>query len=426
MYQKHWRGASPSGPARTFNYRKPAGAGGFKGARGGGSRGGFGGGQGGRGGFGKRPGGGFAQHIDVSKFINKAIVADKKIPYTPSHTFPEFAIDHRIKTNISAKNYYVPTPIQDQAIPVILDGKDVVGIANTGTGKTAAFLIPLIHKVLQSPNQKVLIVVPTRELAQQIETEFKGFATHMNMWAVCAVGGANIVAQMRGLARPFNFLIGTPGRLRDLIERGKVKLPEFGTLVLDEADRMLDMGFITDIKFMVSKMPANRHTLFFSATMSKEIEALVNNFLKNPVMVSVKTGNTPDAVEQDVVRVPVGKNKYDILLDMLKQPCFDKVLIFGKTKHGVQRLAEQLMKSGLKAEAIHGNKSQNQRQQALKYFKEHHVNVLCATDVAARGLDIVGVSHVINYDLPATYEDYVHRIGRTGRAGKAGKALTFV
>ncbi len=412
MQQRHFRSAQAGRPHRPFIHRKPAQKGGFR-------PGGHGGRAGGRGNFGQR--------IDVSKFINKATITEKVEHFVPEHNFADFDIDNRLKTNISAKNYYVPTPIQDKAIPHIVRGSDLVGIANTGTGKTAAFLIPLINKVLKSGNRdKVLIVVPTRELAQQIESEFKGFAPHLNMWAVCCVGGASIVGQMKALARPFNFLIGTPGRLRDLIDRGKIRLPEYSTVVLDEADRMLDMGFINDIKSMLSTMAAKRHTPFVSATPSREIETLIKSFLREPVMISVKTGETTSTVDQDVVRVPVGKNKYDVLCDTLRQPGFDKVLIFGKTKHGVQRLADQLVKSGFSAEAIHGNKSQGQRQRALSYFKEHHVKILVATDVAARGLDIVGVSHVINYDIPATYDDYVHRIGRTGRGGKKGKALTFV
>ena len=195
---------------------------------------------------------------------------------------------------------------------------------------------------------------------------------------------------------------------------------------MDEADRMLDMGFIHDVKFMLSKMPAVRQTLFFSATTSKEIDGLIKTFLKEPVMISVKTAETAASVDQDIVRVPSGKNKFDVLVEMLRQPDFSKVLIFGKTKHGVERLSLELTKAKLPAESIHGNKRQNQRVKALKLFSDHHVKILCATDVAARGLDITGISHVINYDIPATYEDYVHRIGRTGRAGKKGKALTFV
>jgi len=423
MQQKHFRSgghAHSSAPHKTFNYRKPGPrTGGFGAARGG--RGGRGGGYGGA-----RRSGGFSKHIDVAKFVNKAVVQAEIKPVIIEHAFNDFKIDERLKKSIAGKKYVTPTPIQDKAIPHILAGSDVVGIANTGTGKTAAFLIPLIHKVLQNPREKILIVVPTRELAQQIEAEFKGFSFGMNMWAVCTVGGANIVSQIKALSRPYNFLIGTPGRLKDLIDRKRIDLSGFATVVLDEADRMLDMGFINEVKAMLAQMPAKRHTLFFSATISREIEALINNFLVNPVTISVKTGDTAQGVDQDVVRVPVGKNKLDVLVDLLKTPELNKVLIFGKTKNGVQRLAETLVQKGFAAEAIHGNKSQGQRVKALSLFKAHHVKILVATDVAARGLDISGISHVINYDIPATYEDYVHRIGRTGRGGMKGRALTFV
>jgi superfamily II DNA/RNA helicase len=222
-----------------------------------------------------------------------------------------------------------------------------------------------------------------------------------------------------------NFIIGTPGRLKDLIERRALNLTPFSTIVLDEADRMLDMGFIADMKLIMSKMSAKRHTLFFSATMSHEIEQMVKAFLKNPVTISVKTGDTSKSVDQDIVRMQ-GKEKIDVLSELLKSPELSKVLIFGKTKHGVERLSKTLTEKGFKADSIHGDKNQSARQRALGKFKDDQIKILVATDVAARGLDIPDVTHVINYDIPATYDDYVHRIGRTGRAGKKGKALTFV
>ena len=443
----HSKGSGPnSGPSRHSSFHgRPQRPGGFSHARPsfhGGSKPSFGGkpgfhsgprpflGSGGRppfrgGNRGKHPNPGV--NINPARFVSKAIVSATPAPaYVPKNAFADFVIDARLKAAVTAKNYVTPTPIQDQSIPHILAGKDIVGIANTGTGKTAAFLIPLINKVLGKPTEKVMIMVPTRELAQQIEEEFRGFTRGMTLRAVCAVGGASIVNQMKSLSYRPNFVIGTPGRLRDLIDRNKLNLGEYATVVLDEADRMLDMGFIADMKFMLAKMSPNRHTLFFSATMSPEIQALIHHFLKNPVMVSVKTGETAANVDQDVVRVPFGADKVDVLCALLRQPGFGKVLIFGRTKHGVERLARTLCTKGFKAESIHGNKSQPQRQRALKLFKEHHSQILVATDVAARGLDIVGVSHVINFDLPASYEDYVHRIGRTGRAGLKGKALTFV
>ncbi|HTR19175.1 MAG TPA: DEAD/DEAH box helicase [Candidatus Paceibacterota bacterium] len=368
-----------------------------------------------------------ARGIDVSRFINTKGPAaeEKQEAYVPTHHFVDFEIDVRIKGNIMKKGYITPTPIQDQAIPLILQGRDLIGIANTGTGKTGAFLIPLLQKVVNNRNERVLIIVPTRELAQQIDEEFKGFAQGSGFLSLCAVGGANINPQMRRLREDPYFVIGTPGRLKDLMDRKVLDLSKFQTVVLDEADRMLDMGFIRDIKFILSHMSNLKHKLFFSATLSREIEGLIGTFLTNPARVSVKTGETAASIRQDIVRVG-GKVKLDVLCELLGKPDFDKVLVFGRTKHGVEKLAKLLKQRGIAAESIHGNKTQNKRQRALDLFKRDHVQVLVATDVAARGIDIDGVSHVINYDAPTTYEDYVHRIGRTGRAGKRGSALTFV
>jgi superfamily II DNA/RNA helicase len=370
--------------------------------------------------------GGFrnAQNIHFSKFINKAEPVAEEVAYVPDNKFADFIIDQRLKQNIITKGYVTPTLIQDKTIPQILAGKDVVGIANTGTGKTGAFLIPLIEKVILNKFEKVLIVVPTRELAVQINQELRSFVTNLNVYSTCCVGGASIGGQIAELRRPNNFVIGTPGRLKDLINRRFINLSHFNTIVLDEADRMLDMGFITDMKFIMAKMPTKRHTLFFSATMSKEIEALIKQFLHEPVTVSVRTGDTSKNVDQDIVRV--SGDKLSTLENLLKQSDFYKVLIFGRTKHGVEKLSKKLAERGFKADSIHGNKPHSKRQKALSAFKDNSVAILVATDVAARGLDIPDVSHVINYDVPATYDDYVHRIGRTGRGNKKGKALTFV
>jgi ATP-dependent RNA helicase RhlE len=364
-------------------------------------------------------------NVDLSRLINKAQPIEDAIPYVPTHAFVDFNIEDTLKATIVGKGYINPTPIQDQAIPYVLEGKDVVGIAATGTGKTAAFLIPILNKILKDRSQKALIMVPTRELAIQIEQEFYGFAKGLQVNAVTCVGGAGIEPQMRGLRRNPNLVIGTPGRLKDLIERRVLNLSNFSTVVLDEADRMLDMGFIGDMREILAIMPRDRHTLFFSATLSRDIEALIGAFLNNPVRVSVKTRDTALTVDQDVIRID-GSRKYEQLLELVRDPSFDKVIVFGRTKHGVERLANDLMRDGIKADSIHGDKTHGRRQKALGLFKQSHVQVLVATDVAARGLDISGVSHVINYDLPATYEDYTHRIGRTGRAGKAGVALTFI
>lgn len=370
--------------------------------------------------------GGFSERITYSRFVNKAAPVEDTKPFTPRHRFTDFLILDSLKRAIIAKGYETPTPIQDEAIPEILNGKDVVGIANTGTGKTGAFLIPLLNKVLQNSRERVLIMVPTRELAIQIDMELKGFTKGLKIFSVCCVGGAPLGPQIRDLRYFNNFIIGTPGRLKDLIDRGMIPLNQFSTVVLDEADRMLDMGFIGDMRAIMAVTPKTRQTLFFSATLSREIENLVGEFLTNPIRVSVKTRDTSASIDQDVVRVRRGEDKVDVLHNLLTNKEFSKVLVFGKTKHGVENLSHALAKRGIPADSIHGNKNHSQRQRALGRFKADQVQVLVATDVAARGLDISGVSHVINYDLPATYDDYVHRIGRTGRAGKQGKALTFI
>jgi len=394
----------------------------------GGSRGSRDFGGSGYGGRGKRGGfGAFGEtESEIAKFQNRAVVTTEEPAFVPEHHFSDFDINEHLKQNITAKGYGLPTPIQDKAIPHALLGQDVVGLAETGTGKTAAFLIPLIDKVMKQKGEHVLIMAPTRELAVQIEKELAGFAKGLGFRGMVAVGGANISPQIAALRHDPAFVIGTPGRLKDLMERKSLDLSGFGTVVLDEADRMLDMGFIDDMRFILGKMRSERHTLFFSATMSKDIEGLIGDFLSSPVVISVKTRDTPKNVEQDVVRIPRGKDKFEVLVDLLQKPEFSKVLVFGRTKYGVEKLAKALSRQRIFAESIHGNKTHHARMRALEAFKQGKVSALIATDVAARGLDIPAVSHVINYDLPSTYEDYVHRIGRTGRAEMKGKALTFV
>lgn len=362
---------------------------------------------------------------DVSKFINKAIPLTETLPYVATNSFASFPIDERLRQNIIKTGYTKPTPVQDEAIPHVLLGRDLVGIANTGTGKTAAFIIPLIDKVIKDKKQKILVVAPTRELALQINQELIKFATGLSVFSVCTVGGMPIFRQINDLRRNHSFVIGTPGRIKDLIDRGNLKLDGFETIVLDEADRMLDMGFINDMRFLMNAMPKNRHTLFFSATLSPDINNIIAEFLHQPASVSVKTGDTASGIDQDVIYVK-NEPKFDLLHGLLIKPEFNKVLIFGRTKFGVEKLSKLLTAKGLKAESIHGNKNHMQRQRALSQFKENRSQILVATDVAARGLDIPNVSHVINYELPSTYEDYIHRIGRTGRGGKGGVALTFI
>jgi len=272
----------------------------------------------------------------------------------------------------------------------------------------------------------MLIMAPTRELAQQIDEQFRDFSVGMDLHSAICVGGMNIDRQVRDLRRRPHVIIGTPGRLKDLMKRRELNLENIRVLVLDEADRMLDMGFINDMREIIRQVPSARQTLFFSATINSTVENLVHEFLKNPETISVRTTETSDHVEQDVIEASSKEQKIEILTKLLENDELEKVLIFGETKYGVQRLADNLTRAGIASTAIHGNKSQSQRQRALKEFKDSRVKVLVATDVAARGLDIPNVSHVINFDQPATYQDYIHRIGRTGRAGARGKALTFV
>lgn len=343
-----------------------------------------------------------------------------------THTFAEFPISAEIKRNIAQKGYTFTTPIQSETIPHILNGRDVIGIANTGTGKTAAFLVPLIDKVLKNRNEKVLILAPTRELAVQIRDEFVDFARDMGMYAVLCIGGTDIARQKDNLKRSFNFVIATPGRLKDLMGVRSINPSLFHSVVLDEADLMVDIGFIHDIKAIIASLPRQRQSLFFSATVDGKVKEIINSFVTSPVTVSVKTGETAQNVVQEIVRVENSSKKVDQLHDLLIGKDYEKVLIFGRTKWGVQKLTDELVKRGFKADAIHGNKRQSQRQRILDRFKRNEIRILLATDVASRGLDIPNVSHVINYDLPESQDAYIHRIGRTGRLDKKGIALTFV
>lgn len=366
------------------------------------------------------------EKIDIAKFINKSSLISKSDNVIIRHTFDDFALCSELKKNLSSRGYATPTPIQDQSIPHIVEGRDLIGLANTGTGKTAAFLLPLINKVFANRSEKVLIIAPTRELASQIENEFRQFSWSMRLFSTLCVGGLPVFGQINNLRRNPNFVIGTPGRLKDLKERGIIKFETFSNIVLDEVDRMLDMGFVDEIKEILSVLPATRHSLFFSATMPDKIRVLVTQFLKNPVLVEIKSTNTAENVDQDIVRVRDRAMKFNQLQELLSQPGFEKVLIFSETKRDVEKLTGELVGKGFRAQSIHGDKKQRERQRALAQFKESAVNILVATDVAARGLDIKNVSHVINYTIPQTYNDYIHRIGRTGRAGKKGIALTFV
>ncbi len=373
----------------------------------------------------KKAGRGKRENIDVSKFIRHAKPNQPIEVAKIQNTFADFGFCNEINKNLNEIGYVSPTPIQDKSIKPIMEGRDLTGIANTGTGKTAAFLLPLINKCFKDKNQRVLIIAPTRELAQQIDQEFRKFSKNMNLYSATCVGGLPIHRQISMLKRRPSFVIGTPGRLKDLKDRKTVNFSYFQNIVLDEIDRMLDMGFVDEIKQILSDLPQNRHSLFFSATLPLKIESLVKQFSNDPIIVRTKTGETAANVEQDVIKVNE-KEKFNKLREILVRSELNKVLIFSETKRGVDKLSKNLAANGFRADCIHGDKRQNQRQKALSRFKENNVQILVATDVAARGLDIDNVSHVINYTIPNSYDDYVHRIGRTGRGDKSGVALTFV
>lgn len=362
--------------------------------------------------------------IERSKTTQSRVVEDAPPPVT--RAFAELTLDPMLHANISAKGYTMMTPIQDQAIPVILSGRDVIGTANTGTGKTAAFLIPLLQKVALDHNQRVLIVAPTRELAVQIRHEMQDLGRGLSLRSAMLIGGANEWRQREDLKRDPHFVVATPGRLKDFIEARYIRLSAFRNVVLDEADRMVDIGFINDIKYFISLLPKERQSLFFSATISGRVGEILTDFVVNPFRVSVQTEDTAITIRQEAIHVTDKNAKIEMLHDLLNKEEYGKVLIFGRTKWGVQKLSDELERRGFRAGAIHGNKRQNQRQYVLNQFIRSELQVLLATDVASRGLDIPDVSHVINYDLPESLEDYIHRIGRTGRANKRGIALTFI
>jgi len=345
--------------------------------------------------------------------------------YEIQNQFSDFILNNKLSTNITSHGYTKPTPIQDRAIPKILSGLDVVGLANTGTGKTAAFLIPLINKVCLNRKSKVLIITPTRELASQISKEFKSFSAGLGIHFTTCIGGLSIRHQINELDRNPHFVIGTPGRLLDLFERRKIDFSKFDSIVLDEVDRMLDMGFVNDINKIISKFPKERQSLFFAATLDEKGKGVMRKFVNNPTMISVKTKETRDNIKQDIVEIK-GRHKPTVLRELLRNKEVSKALIFMRTKRSANDLLKNLLHSGFKAAVMHGNKSQNQRQRALEQFRQGRVNVLIATDVAARGLDINDITHVVNYDLPESYEVYIHRIGRTGRGNKNGTAITLV
>lgn len=378
----------------------------------------------------KRRGGNFRhKRARIRSFDPRAVIGKKQAPTLDivaiKHKFTDFKLIEQLTSNVASHGYETPTPIQDQAIPEIMAGRDVVGVANTGTGKTAAFLLPLINKIYQRRGSRVLIIAPTRELAVQIEKELQNFSRGLGIYSVICIGGVSIRGQIAKLQRRPQFVIGTPGRLLDLENQRKLRFDEFESIVLDEVDRMLDMGFIHDVNKIITKLPKKRQSLFFSATLDPKVNGVMGKFINNPVMISVKTADASTNVYQDIVKVN-GGNKVDTLRNLLDKKEVQKTLIFLRTKRGADKLLRSLSKMNFQAAVLHGNKTQNQRQRSLDQFRQGRVNILIATDVASRGIDIDDITHVINYDLPESYEAYIHRIGRTGRADKKGIALTFI
>ncbi len=374
----------------------------------------------------RRSGGSRKENIHPSRFV-KAAVRTEETVYVPEHTFADFPISDLLLKNLEAKGITVPSAIQDKSIQPGLAGKDVIGIANTGTGKTVAFSIPVLQKLITQRRSKAIIIAPTRELAQQIEEEIRSLARNSGLHGALLIGGSPMGPQLRNLRSRPSIVIGTPGRIKDHIERKSLTLEHFDTVVLDEVDRMLDMGFINDMRFILDHISTPRQSFFFSATLDRRVNDLVQSFLHEPVTISVRTSETSDNVEQNVVQYGSHNEKLEKLHDLLvSEQALEKVLIFDDTQRSVERLSKELITRGFPADAIHGGKSQGQRSRALKRFKANEITVLVATDVAARGLDVSDITHVINYSTPQSYEDYVHRIGRAGRAGRAGYALTFI
>ena len=364
-----------------------------------------------------------AKKIDPRLFVCPAVDTKEDI-VSIEHQFSDFELQPVLLQKLTTLGFIEPTPIQDKTLEKTLTNVDIIGLADTGTGKTLAFALPILNRLLKNQDQNALIIAPTRELAIQIRDVFRSLSENLSIYSCLLIGGSNLDRQIAELRRRPHIFIGTPGRLLDLFDRHVLRFDRTFTVVLDEMDRMLDMGFVKDITKILSFLPQKRHTMLFSATIDDRVENIAGQFLQNPEKISVKTGSTSQNVEQNIIKV--NGNKNIILKDLLGNQNYSKVLVFGRTKYGVEKLANELKKNGFRADAIHGDKRQSQREQVLRQFKNNQINILIATDVAARGIDIKDISHVVNYDQPATYEDYVHRIGRTGRAGKKGFAITFV
>jgi ATP-dependent RNA helicase RhlE len=346
-------------------------------------------------------------------------------------SFHDFGLSESITRALAEEKYVTPTPIQAQTIPLVLSRRDVIGIAQTGTGKTAAFALPILHHLAANPRRverkgcRVLVLSPTRELSGQILDSFRVYGRHLRINSALVIGGVSMGAQVRSLLNGVDVLVATPGRLIDLVQSNALRLGEVEFFVLDEADRMLDMGFIHDIRKIVAKLPARRHTSLFSATMPRAIAELAGQMLRDPIRIAVTpVASTVESVTQRIIHVDRAA-KPAVLVDVLQREAIDRALIFTRTKHGADKVVRGLTKAGIAAEAIHGNKSQGQRERVLAAFRKGQVRTLVATDIAARGIDVDGISHVVNFDMPNIPETYVHRIGRTARAGAEGVAISL-
>lgn len=366
--------------------------------------------------------------MDVHKFINQQMVTVPPESYKQVHGFADFAIHNALKQRIASSRYLIPTEIQDKTIPHILSGKDLIGIAGTGTGKTAAFLIPIIQRLIEKPERDcALVIAPTRELASQILDEFRKLVSGLNLYATALIGGVDVGRSIKDLNRTNHLIVATPGRLIDMADRGHILLNKFTILVLDEFDRMLDMGFLPDVKKINNQMSGKKQTLLFSATMDESQAAIVGSMTHLPVMIkAISREQVTHAIEQDVIHVGKDRKKSEVLYDLISQYKDRKVLLFCETKRKVNTVNKKLQSDNIQSDMIHGDKTQGAREKALKKFRKGQIQVLVATNVMARGIDVTDVSLVINYEVPRDYTDYVHRIGRTGRAGKTGKAVTLI
>lgn len=365
--------------------------------------------------------------INPHSLINKAVTAEQKEGYKEA-SYAELPLHPQLHLRIAEKGFTHPTEIQHKTILPQMAGRDVLGLAQTGSGKTAAFLIPIIHQLLTADRKfRSLIVVPTRELAIQVEQEFKSLTKGLQLYSTCLIGGTNIQKDIKNLKRGVDVVIGTPGRILDLTNRNVLQLKSYKKLILDEFDRMLDMGFVNDVRRIAACMQERDQTILFSATENVKQRSIIDQFLGNPIEVRVTSQtNNGDHINQDVRWIGKDEDKFQVLLNLMNEDDYQKVIVFDETKRRVDRLAKRLSKSNIMVEQIHGDKSQNYRVKALRKFQSGRVQVLVATDVAARGIDVDDVTHVVNYQLPQDMESYIHRIGRTGRAGKVGHAITLV